>query len=41
MEKTNFCPITFIIFRLGHLAEGRYINFPILGNIFFHASLAT
>jgi len=23
------------------LAEGRYINFPILGNIFFHASLAT
>jgi len=26
---------------LGHLAEGRYINFPILGNLFFHASLAT
>jgi len=26
---------------LGHLAEGRYINFPILDNIFFHASIAT
>ena len=26
---------------LGHLAEGGYINLPILGNLFFHAVLAT
>ncbi len=26
---------------MGHLAEGGYLNLPILGNIFFHALLAT
>ena len=26
---------------LGHLAEGGYLNLPILGNLFFHAALAT
>ena len=26
---------------LGHLAEGGYLNLPILGNLFFHALLAT
>ncbi len=26
---------------LGHLAEGDYLNLPILGNLFFHAVLAT
>ena len=40
MEKTNFCTITLLFSVLGHQVEGRYINFPILGNI-FHASLAT
>jgi len=41
MEKTNFCLLLLLFSGLGHLAEGRYINFPILGNIFFHALLAT
>jgi len=26
---------------LGHLAEGGFLNLPILGNLFFHAALAT
>ena len=40
MAKINLRTTTLIFSGLGHLAEGRY-KFPILGNIFFHASLAT
>ncbi len=40
-EKLTFALLLLLFSVLGHLAEGRYINFPILGNIFFHASLAT
>jgi len=40
-QKLTFAIILLLFSVLGHLAEGRYINFPILGNIFFHASLAT
>ncbi len=40
-KKLTFSIFLLIFSGLGHLAEGRYINFPILGNIFFHASLAT
>ncbi len=40
-KKLTFALILLLFSGLGHLAEGRYINFPILGNIFFHASLAT
>jgi len=39
--KLTFALLLLLFSGLGHLAEGRYINFPILGNIFFHASLAT
>ncbi len=39
--KLTFSLLLLLFSGLGHLAEGRYINFPILGNIFFHASLAT
>ncbi len=40
-QKLTFALLLLLFSGLGHLAEGRYINFPILGNIFFHASLAT
>ncbi len=40
-EKLTFALLLLLFSGLGHLAEGRYINFPIIGNIFFHASLAT
>ncbi len=40
-KKLTFALFLLLFSGLGHLAEGRYISFPILGNIFFHASLAT
>ncbi len=40
-KKLTFALLLLLFSGLGHLAEGGYINFPILGNIFFHASLAT
>jgi Cu2+-exporting ATPase len=40
-KKLTFSLFLLFFSVLGHLAEGRYINFPILGNILFHASLAT
>ncbi len=40
-QKLTFALILLLFSGLGHLAEGKYINLPILGNIFFHASLAT
>lgn len=40
-KKLNFAFILLLFSVLGHLAEGGYINLPILGNIYFHASLAT
>ncbi len=40
-KKLTFALLLLLFSGLGHLAEGRYLNFPILGNIFFHASLAT
>ena len=40
-QKLNFALILLIFSGLGHLAEGGYINLPILGNLLFHALLAT
>jgi len=40
-QKLTFALFLLLFSGLGHLAEGGYISFPILGNIFFHASLAT
>ena len=40
-RKLTFALLLLLFSGLGHLAEGGYINFPILGNIFFHAGLAT
>ncbi len=40
-KKLTFALLLLLFSVLGHLAEGQYIDFPILGNIFFHASLAT
>ncbi len=40
-KKLTFALLLLLFSGLGHLAEGRYLNFPILGSIFFHASLAT
>ena len=40
-QKLNFALLLLLFSGLGHLAEGGYINFPILGNLFFHALLAT
>ena len=40
-QKLTFALLLLLFSGLGHLAEGGYISFPILGNIFFHASLAT
>ena len=40
-QKLNFALLLLLFSGLGHLAEGGYINLPILGNLFFHALLAT
>ena len=40
-KKLTFALLLLLFSGLGHLAEGRYVNFPILDSIFFHASLAT
>ena len=40
-KKLNFALLLLLFSGLGHLAEGGYINLPILGNLFFHAVLAT
>ena len=40
-QKLTFALVLLLFSVLGHLAEGKYINFAILGNIFFHAALAT
>ena len=40
-KKLNFALILLFFSVLGHLAEGGYINSPILGNILFHALIAT
>ena len=40
-NKLNFAFILLLFSVLGHLAEGGFINLPILGNIYFHALLAT
>ncbi len=40
-KKLTFALLLLLFSGLGHLAEGRYISFPILGNIYFHALLAT
>jgi len=40
-KKLNFAFILLLFSVLGHLAEGGYINSPFLGNIFFHAIIAS
>ena len=40
-QKLTFALVLLLFSVLGHLAEGKYINFAIIGNIFFHAALAT
>ena len=40
-QKLTFALLLLLFSGLGHLAEGGYIQFPILGNLFFHALLAT
>ena len=40
-KKLNFAFILLLFSVLGHLAEGGFIKLPILGNIYFHAALAT
>ena len=40
-KKLNFAFILLFISVLGHLAEGGYIKSSLLGNIYFHASIAT
>ena len=40
-QKLNFALLLLLFSVLGHLAEGGYINLPILGNLLFHAILAT
>ena len=40
-QKLNFALLLLLFSVLGHLAEGGYINLPILGNLLFHAFLAT
>jgi len=40
-KKLNFAFILLFVSVLGHLAEGGYINSSLLGNIYFHASIAT
>ncbi len=40
-KQLNFALFLLLFSGLGHLASGGYLNFPILGNLFFHAVLAT
>ena len=40
-KKLNFAFILLFFSVLGHLAEGGYINSSFLGNIYFHASIAS
>ncbi|ABM71368.1 putative P-type ATPase transporter for copper [Prochlorococcus marinus str. MIT 9515] len=40
-KKLTFALLLLLLSGLGHLAEGGYLNLPILGNLFFHALLAT
>ena len=40
-KKLNFAILLLLFSVLGHLAEGNYIKLPILGNLFFHAILAS
>jgi len=40
-KKLNFAFILLFFSVLGHLAEGGYISSSLLGNIYFHASIAT
>ncbi len=40
-QKLNFALLLLLFSGIGHLAEGGYVNLPVLGNIFFHAILAT
>jgi len=40
-KKLNFAFILLFLSVLGHLAEGGYINSPILSNILFHAVIAS
>ncbi len=40
-KKLNFALLLLFFSVLGHLTEGGYLNLPILGNLFFHAVLAT
>ena len=40
-KKLNFAFILLLFSVLGHLAEGGFINSPLLGNIKFHAFIAT
>jgi len=40
-KKLNFAFILLFVSVLGHLAEGGYINSSFLGNIYFHAIIAT
>ena len=40
-KKLNFAFILLFVSVLGHLAEGGYIKSSLLGNIYFHASIAT
>ncbi len=40
-KKLNFALFLLLFSGLGHLAAGGYLNLPILGNLFFHAVLAT
>jgi len=40
-KKLNFAFLLLLFSVLGHLAEGGFIRLPILGNIYFHAALAT
>ncbi len=40
-KKLNFAFILLLFSVVGHLAEGGYINSSLLGNIYFHAAIAT
>ncbi len=40
-KKLNFALLLLLLSGLGHLAEGGYLNLPILGSLLFHALLAT
>ena len=41
LQKLYFALLLLLFSGLGHLAAGGYINLPILGDLFFHAILAT